>query len=186
MLILQSVFPKFFIIDLGLWFSAHICPQLVYSWPLWACPWRYWKRLYFYFHEAWKLLPPPFRNIIVRSFQYKEILLGAPNYLRSAYWWRFLTEATRCCLDCGPLCSGVCTNGLSVTTVCWRPDMAALCLWEGPEDSFGFMPFERMCRRLQGSLSKLNITFPLEMNSYSRASENLEGLVLFILKSKKS
>lgn len=118
MLMLQSVFPKFFMIDLGLWFSAHICPQVVYTWPLWAHPWRYWKRLYFYFHEAWKLLPSPFRNVIVKSFQYKEVLLGAPNYVRSVYWWRFLTEATRGCLDCGPLCSWVCTNGLSVPTAC--------------------------------------------------------------------
>ena len=93
MLILQSVLPKFFMIDLGLWFSAHICPQVVYLWPLWACPWSYWKRLHFYFREAWRLLPPPFRNVIVRSFQYKEVLLGAPNYSRSVYWWRFLTEA---------------------------------------------------------------------------------------------
>lgn len=186
MLITQSVLPKFFIIDLGLWFSAHICPQVVYPSPLWACPWRYWKRLHFYFHEAWKFLPPPFRNVIVRSFQYKEVLLGASNSLRSVYWWRLLTEATRGCLDRGPLCRAVCTNGLLLTTACWRPYTAALCLREGLEDSFSFVTFERMHRHFQGSLSKLNITFPLKMNSYSRASENLEGLVLFILKSKKS
>ena len=43
-----------------------------------------------------------------------------------------------------------------------------------------------MLRHFQGSLSKQNIIFLLKINSYNGASENIEWLVFFILKSEKS
>lgn len=37
----------------------------------------------------------PFRNVIVRRFQYMEVILGTPNYFRSIFWWSCWCQITR-------------------------------------------------------------------------------------------
>lgn len=83
-------------------------------------------------------LLPLYRNVIVRNFHFKEVLLGTLNCLRWVFFFNeilmadhkiigtlvhsdyFWTEETRGSLGCGHHpSSGVYTNGLSMTVACW-------------------------------------------------------------------
>lgn len=133
-----SVLLQFFTVDLGLWFTAQICPEVVSPRPLWPHPWRRWKRLHFSFHDTWIFLLPPLKNVIARGFQCKENLLEAPTIWdwfhimkilmpdhkvigtkapMIAFWW----ASNKRLLDHSAPSGGACIYELSMTTAAGDP-----------------------------------------------------------------